>query len=230
MTSRTEKSSKPTLTAEPGDTLANAVRRHLGDAILSGVYAPGSRLEEIALARRLGVSRTPVREALRQLAAADIVTIRPNAGAMVLAVTGERLPVLLEAVVEIEALCTRMATSRLQLGERLALRAAFTACETAVAAGDTDTFAAQNRLFHETIVKGTHNSDIEAAATALRVKAAPFRKAQFRRAGRMAELHEIQREVLAAIEIKDAEGAFALMRRCLEDEMAAILGMFTGPK
>ena len=214
------------IVANAGDTLANAVRRHLGDAIIDGVYPPGSRLEETVLSRQLGVSRTPVREALQQLAAAGVVAIRPNAGAVVVAITGDRLPVLLEAVVELESLCAQLAASRLLLAERLGLRAAIEACETAVAARDMAAFIAANRRFHEILVKGAHNADIEAAVSQIRIKVAPFRKAQFRQAERMDALHPLQRQVAAMIERQDGAGAGMAMRRCLEDEMSAILGMF----
>ena len=212
--------------ATAGDTLANAVRRHLGDAVIDGTYPPGSRLEEAVLARQLGVSRTPVREALQQLAAAGVVAIRPNAGAVVVAVTGDRLPVLLEAVVELESLCAQLAASRLLLAERLGLRAAIDACESAVAARDITAYVAANRHFHEILVKGAHNADIEAAVSQIRIKVAPFRKAQFRQEKRMDALHPLQKQVVSMIERQDGAGARMTMRRCIEDEMAAILGMF----
>jgi len=202
------------------------VRRHLGDAILNGAYAPGSRLEEAALALEFGVSRTPVREALHQLAAAGIVTIRPNAGAVVLAVDGDRLPMLLEAIVEMETLLTRLAAARLPLAERLKLRAALADCGTAVAADDLDRYVAGNRLFHEVIVKGAQNPDLQSAVTALRIRAAPFRKAQFRTPGRAARLHADQLTVLQAIERRSPDDAAAAMRHTLEEEMAAILVLF----
>ena len=69
------------------ETRAEALRRALADAILDGAIAPGAHLDEQEIASRHGVSRTPVREALRQLAAIGLVDLRPRRGAVAVAVS-----------------------------------------------------------------------------------------------------------------------------------------------
>ena len=64
-------------------TLAETIRQRLADDILRGVYPPGARLDENGLARRFNLSRTPVREALRQLTSAGLVEMRPRRGVIV---------------------------------------------------------------------------------------------------------------------------------------------------
>ena len=64
-------------------TLAETIRQRLADDILRGVYPPGARLDENGLAKRFGLSRTPVREALRQLTSAGLVEMRPRRGVIV---------------------------------------------------------------------------------------------------------------------------------------------------
>src|SRR5713101_3943739 len=64
-------------------TLAEMIRQKLADDILRGVYPPGARLDEIGLAKRFKLSRTPVREALRQLTSAGLVEMRPRRGVIV---------------------------------------------------------------------------------------------------------------------------------------------------
>ena len=85
------------------DKLANA----MAEAILSGEFAPGYRLDEQLLAQRDEVSRTPVREALRQLATTGLIEIRPRRGAIVTRVTPEQLEELFVAMGELEATCAR---------------------------------------------------------------------------------------------------------------------------
>jgi DNA-binding GntR family transcriptional regulator len=94
-------------------TRADALKDAIAQAILSGVYAPGQRLDEVSVAQRFAVSRTPVREALKQLAAMDLVEIRPHRGAVVAAVEPARLAELVEAIGEIEAVCARLAAERM---------------------------------------------------------------------------------------------------------------------
>jgi len=70
--------------SEPNKTtLAETIRQKLADDILRGVYPPGARLDELGLAKRFKLSRTPVREALRQLTSAGLVEMRPRRGVMV---------------------------------------------------------------------------------------------------------------------------------------------------
>src|SRR6476469_7362469 len=111
----TPRLARSSLAREPGDTLANQVRRRIADDVLGGRWAPGARLDEVALAESLGVSRTPVREALRDLASSGLVEIRPHRGAIVVAIDDQRLAALMEAVGEIDALCARLAARRMTL-------------------------------------------------------------------------------------------------------------------
>jgi DNA-binding GntR family transcriptional regulator len=71
------------ISVEAGSTAMQRVYTHVRDCILSGTYATAERLGEVSIAKELGVSRTPVREALRNLAADGFIEIRPHAGAIV---------------------------------------------------------------------------------------------------------------------------------------------------
>ena len=95
----------------------------IADAILSGDFAPGFRLDEQLLAQRYGVSRTPVREALRQLAATGLIEIRPRRGAAVARTTPAQLEALFVAMGEMEATCARLAAMRMTPIERRRLLA-----------------------------------------------------------------------------------------------------------
>src|ERR1700760_3581580 len=85
------------------DRLADAI----ADSVLSGEFEPGLRLDEGMLAERYGVSRTPVREALRQLAPTGVIEVKPRRGATVAKATSAELEKLFGAMAEIEATCAR---------------------------------------------------------------------------------------------------------------------------
>ncbi len=85
---------------------------------MRGVLEPGSALDETELARRFDVSRTPVREAIRQLAASGLVEVRAHRGAVVARPSDERLVGMFEAMAELEALCAGLAAERMTATER----------------------------------------------------------------------------------------------------------------
>jgi DNA-binding GntR family transcriptional regulator len=80
------------------ETLASQIRNSLADDITSGIIAPGSQIDEHEIAERFGASRTPVREALRELASSGLVTIEPRRGARVVELTLERIGEMFEVM------------------------------------------------------------------------------------------------------------------------------------
>src|SRR5262245_58256401 len=101
-------------------TLADELRLALADDIVRGLITPGAALDETELARRFGVSRTPVREAIRQLDASGLIEVRAHRGAVVARPSEERLLGMFEAMAELEALCAGLAAERMTAPERRA--------------------------------------------------------------------------------------------------------------
>ena len=95
---------------------ADALRDTQEDEIMVGQLATGIRLEEVALANRFGVSRTPMREALLQLAAAGLIETQPRRGAVVARIGPQRLQDMFEVLVELEAMAARLAARRVVPG------------------------------------------------------------------------------------------------------------------
>src|SRR5216684_2554793 len=104
-------------------TRAEELRLQLADEIVRGALPPGAALDETDIARRFSVSRTPVREALRQLAASGLIEARAHRGAVVARPTLERLNGMFEAMAELEALCAGLAAERMPPVERARLEA-----------------------------------------------------------------------------------------------------------
>jgi DNA-binding GntR family transcriptional regulator len=183
----------------------------IADAILSGAFAPGSRLDEHSLAQRYSVSRTPVREALRQLAASGLIEIRPRRGAVVAQVTPAQLEEMFVAMGEMEATCARLCAIRMTPVERRRLLSLHDGMAELVRHGDPDAFAAANQSFHVLIYTGAHNPVLAEFTSALRRRLAPFRRIQFRTTGRLPRSHAEHDAVVRAILSGDASKAHAAM-------------------
>lgn len=197
---------------ETGETLANRIRTSLADAITSGRIAPGSEIDEQDLAQRFGASRTPVREALRDLASAGLIIIKPRRGARVMEMTAARIGDLFELMAEIEAVCVRFATYRMTASERLVLSRLHAAARETVQSGDIDGYDRYNKDFHIALYTATHNSELKSQALALRQRGAAFRRAQFRGLERLKSSWLEHDTILQTIFAGDGEAAAKFMR------------------
>src|SRR5882724_8272824 len=138
-------------------TLADELRLALADDIVRGLLEPGGALDETELARRFGVSRTPVREAIRQLAASGLVEVRAHRGAVVARPSEERLLGMFEAMAELEALCAGLAAERMGPAERSLLETVHEELRTMIQGGDPQRYHEVNEAFHAAIYAGAHN-------------------------------------------------------------------------
>ncbi|WP_029004691.1 GntR family transcriptional regulator [Azorhizobium doebereinerae] len=161
------------------------LREALEDDIVAGRLKPGQRLDEVGLAERFDVSRTPIREALIQLAASGMVEIRPRRGAFVALLGPRELIESFELMAEIEAACGRLAARRMTADDRAAMQAAHADCARAVAAGDRETYYAENARFHGAIYAATGNRILAAEAVRHQRLLQPYRRLQLRVARRM---------------------------------------------
>jgi DNA-binding GntR family transcriptional regulator len=176
-------------------TRAEELRLLLADEIVSGQLEPGAALDETELARRFHVSRTPVREALRQLVASGLVDARAPRGAVVA-----------------QALCAGMAAERMSASERHALQTLHDQLRSLSYLGDPQRFHEVNEAFHNAIYAGAHNAYLAELALATRKRVQPFRRAQFRNVGRLAKSHAEHERVVLAIQQGDRTAATAAMR------------------
>jgi DNA-binding GntR family transcriptional regulator len=197
-------------------TRAEELRLQLADEIVRGQLAPGSSLDETDIARRFNVSRTPVREALRQLAASGLVDARAHRGAVVARPSLERLTEMFEAMAELEALCAGLAAERMMPVERHRLEAVHEELRMLSYAGNPDRFHEVNERFHNAIYAGSQNGYIAEMTLATRVRVQPFRRAQFRNLGRLAKSHAEHDCVVVAIMRGDKAGAASAMRAHIE--------------
>jgi DNA-binding GntR family transcriptional regulator len=175
------------------------------ERIATGIYLPGMRLDESELATSLGVSRTPIREALIQLAAAGLIEIRPRRGAIVTEIGPHRLCEMFEVMAELEAMCGRLAARRITETELDALIKAHQACEEARNANAPDKYYRLNEQFHHLIYAASHNGFLEEQAKTLHRRLRAYRRLQLRVRDRMDTSFSEHAGIVEAINLKDAE-------------------------
>lgn len=179
--------------------LAETIRNALSDDILSGSMPVGTRLDEMLLATRFNVSRTPVREAIHQLAASGLVEHRHRCGTFVSKISIEMLPKIFEYVAEMEALCTRLAAINMTQEEREALLAIHLDSHKHVISGDINAYDKANIRLHTALFRGCHNRYVEEAVISARAKVAPYRKAQFNVLNRAKSSYAEHDEIIKAV-------------------------------
>lgn len=186
--------------------------------ILSGEMAPGARLSQIELAERLGISRTPVREALRRLAGEGLIDALPQRGFRVTDLGLEAVMRRLEVRLLLEPGIGRLAAERAQPDDLVALREAI-ALEADVT--DPDAIHDASRLFHLGLARATNNEDIVSTLDSLWIVEVG-RRLLARRAGepdwKPADVREHQ-AILAAVEAHDRDRAERLVREHIIDAL-----------
>jgi DNA-binding GntR family transcriptional regulator len=188
---------------------AQRLKQAIEDEIVNGTLPLGARLDEVQLAERFGVSRTPIREAIIQLTMTGLVETKPRKGATVSTPEPQHLHAMFEAMAEIEAACGRLAARRLIPEDEAALRAALVACKRAADAGDTEAYYQENYVFHTVVYRACRNAFLEDQARQLSRRLAPFRRLQLsvrqRLVQSLAEHAEIVEAIVAGDEARAAE-------------------------
>ncbi|WP_165223024.1 GntR family transcriptional regulator [Affinirhizobium pseudoryzae] len=180
-------------------TSTEDIRRQLADRIISSELAPGTVLDETQLAAEFTVSRTPVREALKQLAASGLVDQRPHARTVVAKPDENKLAGMFELMGHLEALCAGASALRMAAVERDQLDTLHGEMAAIVSAGDRQAYIQANERFHGAIYRGSHNPYLEEITLSTRQRLQPFRRAQFYTLGRLARSHAEHGLILEAI-------------------------------
>ncbi|MCP5074577.1 MAG: GntR family transcriptional regulator [Rhodobacteraceae bacterium] len=180
---------------------ADGLREQLEQEIVAGILKPGNRLDEVALAERFSVSRTPVREALQRLAMSGLVEHRPQRGTFVRKISIAEMIEMFEVMAELEGMCGRLSARRISPQQAVQLRETLNNCETAARTEDVDAYYHANAEFHSIIYEASHNSFLAEQARLLHTQLAPYRRLQLRVHHRMrqsmAEHIEIANCILA---------------------------------
>mgnify|MGYP001272979498 CR=1 FL=1 len=188
------------------------IRESLEQSIIEREFGDGERLDEVQLARRFSVSRTPLREALRMLSGSGLVELIPHRGAYVRYPGIVEIVEMFEVMAELEALCGRLAARRISSSDLVELTVAARACERAAANNDPDDYYHRNETFHQQIYRTAGNGFLASEALRLQKRLRPFRRMQLRSSGRLAQSLSEHSRILDAITKGDANRAAEELR------------------
>lgn len=204
---------------------ADHLKETLELEIISGKLAPGARLDEPSLVRRFGVSRTPVREALHQLAAIGLVEMRPARSPVVASLTHQDLIDGLEVLSEMEGLCGALAARRAGTKEREEIARLHGEMARKVADNSIEDYYRLDVDFHDALYRASHNRLLEGQLKGLRRRFAPYRRGHFLRQGRIGQSFAEHEKIVAAIEAGDSEAAAKAARNHI-DKNGTVLADF----
>ncbi|MBF8179174.1 GntR family transcriptional regulator [Herminiimonas contaminans] len=194
-------------------TRSETLREQIEEMIAVGTLKPGQHLDETVLAEKFGVSRTPIREALIQLASMGIIVIRPRRGAIVAEIGPQQLIEMFEVMAELEAMCARLAARRMSPAEHAVLKATHLACKEARDEADSDAYFYKNEEFHRQIYIGSKNAFLEEQARVLQRRLRPYRRLQLRVRNRVTASFDEHGAVVDAIIEGKGELAAELLRQ-----------------
>ena len=203
--------------------LRDVVFNTLRQAILTGELKPGERLMEIHLANKLGVSRTPIREAIRKLELEGLVIMIPRRGAEVAQITEKNLKDVLEVRRALDALCAELACDRISEEEMTRLREACTAFERATATGDVKTIAKADVALHDIIVKATGNDRLISLVNNLSEQMYRYRFEYIKDESQHAKLVEEHRSIIESIARKDKRAASEAARIHIDNQESSVM-------
>lgn len=191
------------------------VLRKLRDAILSGRFQPGQRLLERDLVERMGVSRTPIREALRKLELEGLITTVPYKGPVVTRATLDDARELYEARAALEGQAVALFTRRADPAALEQLRTHVTAAERALRRGSAQGVLQANNAFHDVLASGCGNGLLQSMLANLRDRIILLRVESLSYPGRRPRSLAEHRAIVQMIEQHDADGA----RRLIEEHV-----------
>jgi len=206
--------SRKALYQEVADRLRQRILRH--------ELAPGQWIDEQDVAEQLGISRTPVREALKVLAAEGLVTLAPRRGSFVTQISPQDLDDIFAVLILLEGHAAQLAAQHLNEAAAAQLQALHEALEAAYAAHDIEQFFAANQAFHRAIHELAHNRWLATTIDDLRQKIKLSRHHSLFSAGRLDQSLTEHRAILAALLARDGAAAAERMREHLAHGRTAI--------
>lgn len=203
--------------------LRDVVFNTLRQAILRGELKPGERLMEIQLANKLGVSRTPIREAIRKLELEGLVLMIPRRGAEVAEITEKSLRDVLEVRGALEELAVKLACQKITDEQILELRAAEKEFEMALSSGDVTVYAEADVKFHDVIYRATDNQRLIQLLFNLREQMYRYRVEYLKREESHGTLLIEHKKIIEAIASRDMEASVDAVCQHIDNQVSAVI-------
>lgn len=201
------------------DVVFNTLRR----AIITGEFAPGERLMEISLANRLGVSRTPVREAIRKLELEGLVIMIPRKGAQVAKITEKSLRDVIEIRCVLEEFAASLACERITEKGKEKLKEAHRQFVEAAQTNDIIDIVEKDEQFHDAIFQATCNDRLITIINNLREQFYRYRMEYVKDIEQHSVLVTEHEQLLHAIFNQDSETAKQIMRTHLKNQQEGVI-------
>lgn len=195
--------------------VSDQIRQRIEEAIASGELLPGDAIDDAALAKMYGVSRTPVREALLQLQAQGILISTPRGGSMVAKMNLQQLLSLWELLAELEGIAVRLACERMTNDEIQALVKCHRQSKKVADKDDIDGWQNVNLAFHELIYAGARNPFLRQEVLRIRFRTGIYRRHAFGALGRIKSSYEQHEKIVSALEKRNGQAAST----CMTDHM-----------
>lgn len=205
--------------------LRDVVFNTLRQAILRGELKPGTRLMEIQLANKLGVSRTPIREAIRKLENEGLVLMTPRKGAEVAEITEKNMLDVLEVRKALEELTTELACDRITAEQIKRLKEAEKHFEASLGSGDITQIAEADVKFHDVIFEATDNRRLINLLNNLREQMYRFRIEYLKLLEHYPKLTEEHEMLISAIENGNKDVAREVIGRHIDNQVLTVLHM-----
>ena len=203
--------------------LRDVVFNTLRGAILRGDLKPGQRLMEIQLANQLGVSRTPVREAIRKLELEGLVKMVPRKGAEVAQISEKHLKDVLEVRSALEEVAGELACERMSSEELDELKRVNKLFLQVIESDDITAIANVDESFHMVIYGATRNERLSQMVNALREQMYRYRLEHIKDKNGRAKLAKEHEEIIQALENRDAAAARKEIRCHIQEQATAIM-------
>ena len=197
---------------ERHQTLREKILETIRDAILKGSLKPGERVSEPELAERFGISRTPIREAFRQLESEGYLEVIPRKGAVVASLSERDVEEFYAIKIILEGFAARMAAENLSDKDIDRLEAINTKLQKLADEGDVKNFFKVHDEFHEVFIKAAGNDKLLELINQLVMKFKRLRLASLSRPGRMEVSVKEHQQLIDAFKRHDGHGADSLVR------------------
>ena len=205
--------------------LRDVVFNTLRQAILKGELEPGERLMEIQLADRLGVSRTPIREAIRKLELEGLVLMIPRKGAEVAKISEKSLRDVLEVRRSLEELAIELACQRMTESDIKELEEAQEAFRAAIHSADAMTIAETDEHYHDIIYNGTGNNRLVQILNNLREQMYRYRVEYLKDENNYPTLMKEHKDIVEGLVRKNKTQVTETMHQHVKNQAVAVKAM-----
>jgi DNA-binding GntR family transcriptional regulator len=209
-------------------SLHDELAERLREMIRSGALVPGEKIQEMALCQQFGVSRTPLREALKVLASEGVVTLQPHRGAMVASLSVPELEEAFPVMGALEALSGEIACRCITDREIAEIKALHKTMVGHWRRRELQPYFKVNQAIHQAILEATHNETLKTAYRGLAGRLLTARYVANMSDERWCEAVAEHEAMLAALEARDGPRLAAILKSHLANKLATVKAWLTG--